>query len=342
MATTLEEIARQAGVSRSTVSRVINNHPNVAHDTRQRVLSVAERLNYHPNIAARGLAAGQTGIIGLVIPMGVPALFTDPYFPLLIQGIASACNANDRSVMLWLAEPEYERRTIRQILQGGLIDGVILASALVNDPILDALLNGGLPFIQVGRHPTGAHVSYVDVDNVNSSREMVAHLLRLGYRRIGTITGPRNMIAGADRLQGYIAALRDRGITPNPELIAEGDFTEEGGYAAMRRLLRSAPEAVFVASDAMAVGALRALREAGKRVPEDIAIAGFDDMPFAAHTDPPLTTVHQPVQQMGAVAAETLIDLIRASSTDAEVRPQRIVLPTELIIRVSCGAGLRR
>ena len=340
MPPTLEEIARQAGVSRSTVSRVINNHPNVARDTRERVLSVAEFLNYQPNIAARGLAAGQTRIIGLVIPMSVPALFTDPYFPLLIQGIASACNANDRSVMLRLAEPEYERRTIRQILQGGLIDGVILASALVNDPILEALLKGGLPFVQVGRHPANAAVSYVDVDNINASREMVLHLLRLGYRRVATITGPRNMIAGADRLQGYLTALRDRGLNPDPDLIVEGDFSEEGGYTAMRRLLRHSPEAVFVASDAMALGALRALREAGKHVPEDVAIAGFDDMPFAARTDPPITTVRQPVQQMGAVAAETLIDLI--SSRDTDAGPRHIILPTELVIRASCGSALRR
>src|SRR3954469_10303805 len=164
MSMTLEEIAKHAGVSRSTVSRVMTNHPSVDPGTRARVLSVAEKLNYQPNMAARGLAAGRTHILGLVIPMGVSSLFTDPYFPLLIQGITSACNANDHSVMLWLAEPEYERRTIRQVLQGGLIDGVILASALMDDPMMEALLKGGLPFVLVGRHRTDNHVSYVDVE----------------------------------------------------------------------------------------------------------------------------------------------------------------------------------
>jgi LacI family transcriptional regulator len=344
MSTTLEAIAKHAGVSRSTVSRVMNNHPNVDRETRERVLAVAENLNYHPNIAARGLAAGRTHILGLVIPMGVSALFTDPYFPILIQGIASACNANDQSVMLWLAEPEYERRTIRQILQGGLIDGVILASALVDDPMMEALLKRGLPFVLVGRHPTDDRVSYVDVDNRNSSRDMVAYLLRLGYRRIATIAGPHNMIAGADRLQGYLDALRNR-VGParepplhDPDLIVEGDFTEESGHRAMQRLLPFAPEAVFVASDAMAVGALRALREAGKRVPQDIAVAGYDDMPFAARTDPPLTTVRQPILRLGAVAAETLIDMIGCPDGP----PRRIILPTELVIRASCGSALRR
>lgn len=338
MSTTLEEIAKHAGVSRSTVSRVMNDHPNVGRETRAHVLAVAESLNYQPNIAARGLAAGRTQILGLVIPTGVSTLFADPYFPLLIQGIASACNANDHSVMLWLAEPEYERNTVRQILQGGLIDGVILASALVDDPICEALIKRGLPFVMVGRHAADDPVSYVDVDNRGSTREMVAYLLRLGHERVATITGPKNAIAGVDRLQGYLDALRDRRIRHDPDLIVEGDFSEEGGYTAMQQLLPFAPNAVFVASDAMAVGALRALREAGKRVPEDIAITGFDDIPFAARTDPPLTTVRQPIQRMGAVAAETLIDLISCPNG----QPRRILLPTELVIRASCGSALRR
>jgi LacI family transcriptional regulator len=338
MSTTLEQIAKQAGVSRSTVSRVMNNHPNVDSETRTHVLSVAETLNYHPNIAARGLAAGRTNILGLVIPTGVSALFTDPYFPLLIQGVTSACTLQDHSVMLWLADPEFDRHTSRQVLQGGLIDGVILASAVNDDPMLEALLNRGLPFVMVGRRPDDDRVSYVDVDNRSSARELVAYLLRLGYSRVATITGPQNMIAGLDRLEGYHTALRDRRVTPDPQLIIEADFTEEGGHRAMQRLLPLAPDAVFAASDAMAVGALRALREAGRRVPEDIAVAGFDDMPFAARTDPPLTTVRQPIQRLGALAAETLIDLISYPDTG----PRRIILSTELVIRASCGSHLLR
>lgn len=334
--TTLEEIAKLAKVSRSTVSRVVNDDPNVSPETRVRVRGVIQRLNYHPNAAARGLASGRTRVIGLVIPMGVAAVFSDPFHPLVTQGVASACNAHDHSVMLWLADPEYERRAVSQVLHSGLVDGVILASQLMDDPLLQALKASRLPFILIGRHPTDTRVNYVDVDNFASAREIVAYLLRLGRRRIATITGPRNMIAGAGRLEGYCTALHDRGLTAHSDLILSGDFTEESGYTTMQHLLPLKPDAVFCASDNMALGAMHAIREAGLRVPEDIAIAGFDDMPFAARATPPLTTVRQPIFQTGFVAAETLIDLI-ANPTS---QPHRIILPTELVIRASTGPAL--
>jgi LacI family transcriptional regulator len=332
----LETIAELSKVSRSTVSRVINNHPNVNPATRERVMEVIRKVNFQPNLAARGLAKGFTRILGLVIPMSVPTLFTDPYFPSFIQGVSAACNLHDHSVMLWLADPEYERRTIRQILYSGLIDGVIVASNLLDDPVVQALVEGNLPFILNGRHPSNDQVSYVDIDNIASAREAVLHLLRLGRQRIGTISGPHDMIAGADRLAGYSAALRDRGQVVNPELIVESDFTEAGGYHAMQRLIPRQPDAVFVASDTMAVGALRALHEAGLRLPEDVAIVGFDDMPFAARTDPPLTTIRQPIQRSGELATETLIDLIQ----HPQATTRRVILPTELVVRASCGAAL--
>lgn len=333
---TLEEIASLANVSRSTVSRVINNDPNVNETTRKRVQDVIREVNFHPNLAARNLAGGRTRIIGFVIPMGVSTLFTDPFFSLLIQGVSSACNASDYSVMLWLAEPEYERRTIHQILNNNLVDGILIASMVLDDPLIKASIESGRPFITVGRNPTSQNISYVDVDNQKSAQEIVSYLLRLGYRRVATITGPQNLIAGADRMEGYRAALRQWGLPYDPDLVAQSDFTEEGAYLCMQRLIPRRPQAVFCASDAMALGALRAAKESGLRIPEELAVCGFDDMPFSARTDPPLTTVRQPVFREGVVAAETLIDMIEHPHN---LQPHRILLPTELVIRSSCGSG---
>ncbi len=328
---TLEEIAKLAGASRSTVSRVINNDPHVSNETRQRVQEVIRALNFQPNWAARSLAGGRARVVGLVIPMGVSRLFTDPFFPLLIQGVSSACNAREHMVMLWLAEPDYERRMISQVIHNGLIDGVVVSSSLIGDPLVDALLQTNIPFVLVGRPPSNQHASYVDIDNRESAREAVAHLLRCGRQRVATITGMQTIGAGQERHAGYLAALRERGVSPDPGLIAEGDFTEAGGYQAAQRLLPQRPDGIFCGSDMMAIGALRALREAGLHVPDDVAIVGFDDIPAASHTVPPLTTVRQPIYRTGAVAAETLIDLIEDPSSG----PRRIVLPTEFVIRAS-------
>lgn len=334
MTLTLEDVARLAGVSRSTVSRVINADPKVNAQTRAQVEKVIQELNFQPNMAARGLAVGHTRVLGLVIPKGVSTIFADPYFQQVIQGVSQACNAREYSVMLWLAEPEYERRMIRQILYNGLVDGVVVSSMLMDDPIVEAMAEGRLPFILIGRHPTNDRVSYIDVDNVSSSHQAVVHLLRLGHRRVATITGPMNTVVGIDRYQGYQNALMERGLPLLPDLVAEGDFTDASGYAAMQLLLQAEPDAVFCASDPMALGALRALNDAGKRVPEDVAVVGFDDAPFAAHATPPLTTVRQPTQRTGSMAAETLMEMIESPDS----QPRRVILPTELVIRSSCGA----
>jgi LacI family transcriptional regulator len=335
---TLEEIAARSGVSRSTVSRVVNNDPHVSDRTRAKVQAVIRELNYRPNVAARSLAAGRTRVLGLVIPTGVSMLFTDPYFGILIQGVSTRCTAQDHSVMLWLAEPAYERRTIHQVLSNGLIDGVIVSSMLTDDPIVESLMEAELPFVLVGRYPGDHDVSYVDVDNRASARQIVNHLLRLEHRRLGTITGPLDVIAGADRLAGYQEALALHNVPSDPTLVVEGDFTEDGGYYAMQQLIDGEPDAVFVASDTMALGALRLLREINLSVPGDVALTGFDDMPFAARTQPPLTTVRQPIRRLGSTAVDILIDLVEQRN----VASQRVILPTELVIRESCGALLRQ
>ena len=333
MPLTLEDIARKCGVSRSTVSRVINGEANVSSDTRQRVMDMIQQINFQPNLAARGLAAGKTRVLGVVIPMGVTAIFTDPFFPLLIQGVSITCNSCDYSVMLWLDDPEYERRTVRQILYNGLVDGVIVASNPMDDPIITALGEGKLPYVLIGRSPTNNQVNFIDVDNYGGARKGVQHLLRLGRRRIAHISGPRNLIAGLDRYQGYLSGLYEGGIFPDPTLVVEGDFTDLSGYTGVQRLLPYHPDAIFTASDAMASGALRALIEAGVRVPQDISLVGFDDIPFSSRTIPSLTPIRQPIQRVGSLAAETLIQII----DHPETQPRQVILPTELIVRGSCG-----
>jgi LacI family transcriptional regulator len=336
MALTLEDIARLSGVSRSTVSRVINDEPNVREGTRQKVLDVIHDINFQPNLAARGLAVGKTGVIGLLIPTTVAAIFTEPFFPLLIQGVSTACNACDYSMMLWLAEPEYERRTITRILYSGLVDGVIVSSAQINDTIIQSLADNNVPFVLIGRHPTIEHYSYVDVDNRVSAYQAVMHLLRLGRQRVAMITGPQNTVPGIERYKGYQDALRERSLHLDPDLIIMGDFTEACGYAGMQRLLPHRPDAVFAASDAMALGVIRAAREAGLQLPQDLAVIGFDDIPQASQAMPTLTTIRQTIQRLGTTAAETLIDMIETSAEP----PRHLILPTELIIRESCGFNL--
>ncbi len=332
MPLTLEDIARISGVSRSTVSRVINGDPNVNDRTRKKVQDIIQNLNFQPNLAARGLAAGSTRVIGLVIPVGISSIFTDPYFPILIQGVSSACNQLGYSIMLWLAEPQYERKTISQILYNGLIDGVIVSSMVMDDPLIDRLYESNRPFITIGRHPTNEKVNYVDVDNRVGAYQGVSYAFRTGHHRVALLGGPNKTIGAQDRYQGYMDALYERGLSFIPELVAEGEFSDVSGYQAMLRLIPQRPDAVFVASDAMAFAAMRAIQEAGLRIPEDIAVVGFDDIPPAATSKPPLTTVRQPIMRTGRTAAEMLIDMIEHPSPQVH----RVVLPTELVIRSSC------
>jgi LacI family transcriptional regulator len=336
---TLEDIAKQAGVSRSTVSRVVNNHPNVSDKVRKRVLEVIESTGYHPNIAARTLASQRSWMIGLVVPRSVSSFFTDPYFPHLTRGIAKGCNQHDYTLGLFLVGTnEDEEKIVPRVSRSGLLDGILVQAGHHGDQVIDRLVQSTIPLVMVGRPFQPEGISYIDVDNVEGAYNAVNHLVRLGYERIGTITGPHKSTVGVDRLEGYRKALTDRGRVVDDALVAEGDFTEDGGYYAMQRLLPARPDAIFAASDIMAVGAIQATQEEGLRVPDDIAFIGFDDVPLANHRDPKLTTIRQPVYQFGFSAVETLIDLIENGREPA----RRVMMGTELIIRDTCGASRRR
>lgn len=330
--TTIEEIALKAGVGRSTVSRVLNEDPRVSDGTRQRVLEILRQENFQPNFAARTLASGRSDVIGAVVPMALPSVFGDPFFPRFLEGVAAACDAADALLMLWLALPEEEQRKVGKVLGNGPVDGLVIAAHVVGDPLVEALRNGNKKFVLAGRYDAD-DVSYVCVDNRASAHGAVTHLLRSGRTRVAHITGPLRMVDAEDRLAGYRDALRDFRLPYDDELVAEGDWSEASGYAAMRRLLATKPDAVFAGNDAMALAAMRALKEEGLRVPDDVAVVGFDDAPAAPAADPALTTVRQPVRRLGEVATTTLLELIE----DPSGPPRRTVLPTELVLRASSG-----
>lgn len=333
----LEDIARKAGVSRSTVSRVINNEPYVREQTRQKVLEIIERERFSPNPAARALVTQRTRVIGVVIPSTINVVFEDSfYFPTLLQGVADATHARDYAMLLWLGKDgEDQERFQNRVTKNRLMDGLIIASATLNDPFVERLVQSDLRFVMVER-PSNYHdrVSYVTVDNVSAAQVAVEHLINHGRRKIATITGALDNPDGQDRLEGYKKALKRSGIPFNPALVAEGRFTRKAGYLGMRQLLDQDIDAVFAASDLTAMGALDALRETDLRVPEDLALVGFDDLPYASESTPQLTTVRHPIQDKGARATMLLLDLIEG----ALGRPQQVLLPTQLVIRQSCGA----
>jgi LacI family transcriptional regulator len=335
---TLEDIAKQAGVSRSTVSRVVNNDPNVSDNVRRRVQEIIVATNYHPHAAARTLASHRSWMIGLVLPRSVSNFFIDPYFPRLTQGVAQACNQHNYTLGFFLVETkEDEMNIFPRISHKGLLDGILLQTAQQGDRLIDRLANSDFPVVVLGRPFNTNGISYLDVDNVNAAYQAVYHLIRLGYKRIGTITGGMKGTTGIDRKDGYLQAIREQGWVVDEGLIVEGDFSEKSGYVAMKQLLLAKPDAIFAASDAMAIGAIWAAREAGLRIPTDIAFVGFDDLPIASQSDIRLTTVRQPIIQFGAKAVDTLIDLIQNG-----IKPsRRIIMETELIIRDSCGACLK-
>jgi LacI family transcriptional regulator len=333
---TLEDIAKQAGVSRSTVSRVVNDHPNVSADVRQRVLEVIQNTGYHPHAAARTLASQRSWTLGLVLPHSVSFFFTDPYFPHLTKGIAQSCNQHNYTLALFLVDSkEDEEKIFSRVSRKGMLDGVLVQSGHDGDQqIIGTLIDASIPQVVIGRPFRSNNVTYLNVDNTNGAHHGVTHLIRLGYKRIGTITGPVKSAVGIDRKAGYLKALGERGIEVDEDLIVEGDFTETGGYYAMKKLLSAKPDAVFAASDIMAIGAMRAIREAGLNIPGDIALVGFDDLPIATLSDIQLTTIRQPVVQFGIRAVELLIDMIENGTHP----PRHIIMGTELIIRDSCGA----
>ncbi|SCE90848.1 transcriptional regulator, LacI family [Micromonospora coriariae] len=327
---TLEAVAARAGVSRATVSRVVNGSTTVAQPIREAVNRAVAELGYVPNLAARSLVTQRTDSIALVMPEAATRVFSDDQvFPGIIRGVSQELEAADKQLVLMLAGSPAGHHRVERFTTGRHVDGVLFASLHGADPLPGTLARLGIPVVCSGRPLGDVPVPYVDVDHVGGVTAAVRHMIDSGRRRIATIAGPQDMVAGIERLTGYRTTVAAAGL---PELIAVGDFTRESGAAAMHRLLTEHPDldGVFAASDLMAHAALRTLREAGRRVPEDVAVVGFDDIETAAYTEPPLTTVRQPIVEIGRRMTRQLLRMAAGETIEPAV-----MLPTELILRDS-------
>ncbi len=329
-APTLEEVAREANVSRATVNRVVNGSPKVSPDVVTAVNAAIAKLNYVPNRAARSLASRTSGAIALIVPENTSRFFGDPYIAATVQGITRRLDESEYLLNLLVASTDPSHKTLR-FLRSGVVDGALVISHHEGDD-LQHEAGLGLPLVFGGR-PTRSDDDnvFVDVDNVEGGVIATSHLVDIGRRRIGTVSGPLDRPAGVDRLQGFRRAMDAAGMPPDAFEVA--DFTAAGGMEATRRLLDRFPDldGLFVASDLMAMGAFAALAERGMSVPDDIALVGFDDSPAATSSAVPLTTVHQPSEQMGFEMADLLLRLLGG---DADV-PRRNIMPLYLVRRDS-------
>ncbi|MCG3044465.1 LacI family DNA-binding transcriptional regulator [Streptomyces fenghuangensis] len=326
---TLDEVAELAGVSRSVASRALNNAPHVSSAKREAVERAARRLGYVPDTTARALATRRTGVAALVVSGEDPSIFADPFFAQVIVGASGALEEADLHLMLCLAASDRGRRRVGELLRSRGADGVMLMALREDDPLIRMAEGTAMPVVFGGRPVGPAPRWYVDADNVGGAREATEYLISRGRTRVATICGRLDTGVGRARYRGYQDAMLAAGLAPLPP--REGDFTEPSGAAAMAALLTDHPEldGVFAANDNMGAGALRTLRTAGRTVPGDVAVVGFDDLTVAQVADPPLTTVQQPVQTLGRKMARMLVALVSGQD------PTPLILPTRLIVRAS-------
>ena len=328
-AATIEEVAAAAGVSRSTVSRVVNGSTAVSPAALAAVERAIAELSYVPNRAARSLASRATMAIALVVPEDTTRFFGDPFFAAIVSGINARLSRSDYVLNLIIASDDPRDKTAAYV-RSGAVDGAIVVSHHTSDTFIDRIA-ASVPVVYGGR-PSRARENdyYIDVDNTAGAYQATTYLVEKGFRRIAHISGPVSMPAGIDRLAGFRSALADAGMVP--VAVEDGNFTADGGSAAMGRILESGAsfDALFVGSDLMARGALAVLARAGIDVPGDVSLIGFDDSPVATAVQPNLTTVRQPSHLQGQQMADVLLSLLAGGTP-----PHVTMLPTELIVRGS-------
>jgi len=332
---TSQDVADLAGVSRTTVSFVLNNVKgmNISSETRQKVLEAAESLSYIPDASAQALASRRTKAIGLVMTRSPHHIATDAFLPQIIGGLMDVVKERKLRLLFESVEVEHQDRAYLELARAKHIDGMILLTPRIDDAGLKKLEQVDIPTVLMGEL-AGTNLHSVDVDNRLAAQNAVQYLIKLGHTQVACITNaPQNFTSSFDRMLGYRDALVSAGIPFDDRLIRYADFDPQSGYKQMKSLLSGRVfTAVFVASDNVAIGAKAALREAGLRVPEDISMIGFDDIPWAQYSDPPLTTIRLPAQKLARTACVVLMDLLEGK----EPPTRRLILDTELVIRKSC------
>src|SRR5258706_3987772 len=330
------DVANLAGVSRTTVSFVLNKVPgvNISEATRQRVLEAAQKLNYQPDAAGRKLVSGKSNTLGLVLRQSPAQVFADAFLPQVLLGVEQAATQENFHVLLRALAPEDSTGYARLIRENH-VDAILLSGPRTDDPELLHLNQEGVPTMLMGQLPD-SNIPYADIDAVSAAELAVQHLIGLGHREIGMITNaPLAYVSAQQRHEGYEKALLENGMTPNSGFTLEGNYTPESGFNAMLELLNlpEKPSAVFVVNDVVAVGAIRPAKQAGGRVPQDLAIGWFDDIPPAASLHPPFSTVRLPAYGLGWAAGERLIRMIEGE----EIDQPNILLASELVVRESSG-----
>ncbi len=334
---TITDVARDSGVSIATVSYVINNGPrNVDSHTKARVEASMGRLRYYPNTIARALTNKRLNAIGVVFPHPYPSVFTDPYFISIMDGIVREAARRHQNVMLYTGL-EWNGNDSLPAFRDRRVDGLILIAMLTDSTIVPALLEAELQFVQINGQAAGAAASNVDIDNSRAVREVIGHLARLGHRRIALLGGQMTSPSTRPRWEGYRQGMQEHGLPVDPALVLEGTYDRAWGREGMTRLLASEtrPTAVFAGGDGIAEGVYEVCRDRGIRIPADLSVVGFDDTPAAAHLDPPLTSVRQPLAQMGSLAAALLLDQLETRRSEELPPAPQMVLPSELIVRAS-------
>jgi LacI family transcriptional regulator len=334
MAITIRDVAKRLNLSTTTVSRALDGYADVSEETRQRVIQAVQEMGYVPSRSARQLRRQRADTLGYIMPTSQPR-FTDPFFSEFISGLGDEAGAQNLDLLITLAPPnqESERIAYQRLVQGRRVDGIVLSRMRQDDWRVRYLHKMKFPFVSFGRTNASIEHPYIGVDGANGVRRLIAHLVEQGHRRIAFVSAPPGLTLQADRFTGYQEGLEEAGLTPEEQYVAEGNLTRNGGYMAAKKLLalERPPTAIIGANDLSAIGVLRAAREMGIAVPQDLAVAGFDGIEDTEHTAPPLTTLNQPAYE----CARQLVRMLTALINQQVLEEPHVLLQPELIVRDS-------